>query len=199
MQANDATEWAIISSYIEPKNITNMKRPILFTILFLMLHFIFIACDKNDNTNSKDEGVELFLLDSYKTIGSTAQIDEQTVVTKSQPVVTYSDFQSYDPDTYTFKISDAARETLKRMEYPVNGMPFAIKASNVVIYTGYFWPSYSSASCDWVVIDPMALLTGNELEVRLGYPGLFGGQIIQDKRNDRRILDIFESDDKLIK
>lgn len=39
----------------------------------------------------------------------------------------------------------------------------------------------------------------NELSVQLGYPGLREGQIIPDKRNDKRILDIFTSDNKLIK
>ena len=39
----------------------------------------------------------------------------------------------------------------------------------------------------------------NELIVQLGYPGLVEGQVIPDKRNDKRILDIFANDDKLIK
>jgi len=177
-----------------------MKRQILFITLFATLNFIFIACDKNENTNLKDGSVELFLLDSYKTIGGTNnQIDERTIVTKAKPLVSYSDFLSYNPGTFTFKISDAAKETIKSMKYSVYGIPFAIKANNVVIYTGYFWPSYSSASCDWMVIDPLALLIGNDLKVELGYPGLSEGQIIPDNRNDQRILNTFASDDKLIK
>jgi len=177
-----------------------MKRQILFITLFVILNFIFIACDKNENTNLKNGSVELFLLDSYKTIsGTNHQIDERTIVTKAKALVPYSDFLSYNPGTNTFKISDAAKETLKSMEYPVYGIPFAIKANNVVIYTGYFWPGYSSASCDWVVIDPMALLTGNDLRVELGYPSLSEGQIIPDHRNDPQILNTFASDDKLIK
>ncbi|MDP2335089.1 MAG: hypothetical protein Q8N05_01305 [Bacteroidota bacterium] len=177
-----------------------MKRQILFFAIFVTLNFIFIACDKNETTNPKDGGVELYLLESCKTIsGTNHQIDERTIVTKSQPLVTYTDFQSYDPNTFTFKISDAAKKTIKSMQYSVYGIPFAIKANNVVIYSGYFWPSYSSASCDWVVIDPLSLLIGNDLKVELGYPGLREGQIIPDSRNDKRILDIFTSDDKLIK
>ena len=176
-----------------------MKRQIIFTALIMMLGFIFIACDKNENTNPKNGSVELFLLDSYKTIGSTYQIDEKTIVTKSQPLVTYSNFLSYDPSTFTFKISDTAKEAIKSLEHSVHGIAFAIKANHVLIYTGYFWPSYSSASCDWVVIDPGMLLISNELIVQLGYPGLIEGQIIADKRNDKRILDIFANDDKLIK
>jgi hypothetical protein len=176
-----------------------MKRQILFIALFVTLNFIFIACDKNENTNPNDGSVELFLLDSYQTIGSTDyQIDEKTIVTKSQPLLTYSDFLSYEPNTFTFKISDTAKETIKSLKHSVHGIAFAIKANNVLIYSGYFWPSYSSASCDWVVIDPMMLLISNELMVQLGHSP-YNVQLIPDKRNDKRILDIFTSDDKLIK
>ncbi len=177
---------------------TKMKPQILFIALIVSLTFIFTACDKNENTDSLDGTVELFLLDSYKTIGNTYQIDEKTIITKSHPLVTYADFQSYDPNTFTFIISDAAKETIQSLKHSVHGIAFAIKANNAVIYSGYFWPSYSSASCDWVVIDPMMLLISNELIVQLGHsPSTV--ELIPDNRNDKRILDIFTSDDKLIK
>ena len=172
-----------------------MKLQILFFTLFVTLNFIFIACDKYENP--KNGSVELFLLDSYKTIGTGYQIDDQTVVTKAQPLVTYSDLLSYNPGTYTFIISDAAKENIKGLKHSVHGMAFAIKANDQLIYTGYFWPSYSSASCNWVVIDPIML--NNELNIELGYPGLIEGQVIPDKRNDKRIVNIFASDNKLIK
>jgi hypothetical protein len=175
-----------------------MKRQILFIALFVTLNSIFIACDKNENANPKDGRVELFLLDSYKTIGNTYQIDEKTIIAKSKPLVTYSDFLSYDPNTFSFKISDAAKEDIKSLKHSVHGIAFAVKANNVLIYSGYFWPSYSSASCDWVVIDPMMLLISNELMVQLGHSPYYV-QLMPDKRNDKRILDIFTSDDKLIK
>ena len=175
-----------------------MKRQILFFAIFVTLSFFFVACDNNETTN-RNGGVELFLLDSYKTIGFTNQIDEKTIVTKSQALVTYSDFQSYDPSTFTFKISNSAKESIKSLKHSVNGIAFAVKANNDLIYSGYFWPSVSSGICSWVVIDPMRLSLDNELNVRLGYPGLIEGQVIPDKRNDKRILDIFTSDNKLLK
>ena len=176
-----------------------MKRHIVFIALLVTLHSVFIACDKNKENLSKDGSVELFLLDSYQTIGSTVHIDEKTVVTKSQPLVSYSDFLSYNPNTYTFKISDSAKEAVKSLQLSVHGMAFAIKANNVLIYTGYFWPGYSSVRCDWVVIDPSTLYINNELIVQMGYPGLIEGEVISDKRNDQRILDIFTGNNKLIK
>jgi len=95
------------------------------------------------------------------------------------------------------ELSDKAIETLESLDYSVNGLAFAIKTNDTMIYTGYFWPSYSSASCDWVVIDPLMTSIGNKIQIRLGYPDLVQGQVIQDKRNDERIIRIFKRDNKL--
>lgn len=178
-----------------------MKRQIIFTALIVMLGFIFIACDKNstsENTDTKNGKVELYLLESFKTIGYT-RIDEKTVVTKAQPLVTYSNFLSYDPTKFTFKISAGARAAIENIKHSVFGTAFAIKANNELIYTGYFWPSYSSASCDWVIIDPIMFTPANEMKVVIGYPGgLMPGQVVPDNRNDKRIVEIFGRDNKLV-
>jgi hypothetical protein len=176
-----------------------MNRQILLITLFVTISATFAACDKTEYATAKGGSVDLFMLDSYETVGYTNQIDEKTIVTKSQPLVAYADFLSYNAKAYSFKISDAAKERIKNMQHSVHGIAFAIKVDSELIYSGYFWPSFSSASCDWVVIDPLHLYTGNELYVQIGYPGLMQGQAIQDKRNDKRILDTFESDGKLIK
>jgi len=67
----------------------------------------------------------------------------------------------------------------------------------MLIYTGYFWPSYSSVSCDWVIIDPLSVYSGNKIHVILSYPGQNAGVNIPDKRNDSRIIQIFQKDHKL--
>ncbi|MBK9511486.1 MAG: hypothetical protein IPO04_19560 [Cytophagaceae bacterium] len=51
----------------------------------------------------------------------------------------------YDNETYTFQLSENAAETAKIILQFMG--PFAIKANDELIYTGYFWPSHSSASC----------------------------------------------------
>ncbi|MEN6618439.1 MAG: hypothetical protein ABFC28_02925 [Rikenellaceae bacterium] len=176
-----------------------MKRKIFLISMIGMLGVFVAGCDKNGNSNPTTGFVELYLLDSYKTVGNTNQIDESSIVTKANPLVAYSDILSYDSSNYTFKISDKAKTAIKNTNHSVHGIAFAIKANNVLIYSGYFWPSYSSASCDWVVIDPIMVDINNELKVEMGYPGLLPEGTIPDKRNDQRILDIFESDHKLSK
>ena len=77
------------------------------------------------------------------------------------------------------------------MEHSIGGIAFAVTANEELVYTGYFVPSYSSASVQWIVIDPLFWHLTNRMYVNLGYPGLFEGAVIPDHRNDERILKIF--------
>ncbi|MDX9883194.1 MAG: hypothetical protein RBS73_14120 [Prolixibacteraceae bacterium] len=171
-----------------------MKPKILTFILTAITGFAFICCEKDDADIPGT--VDLFLLESYqKGVGS--QIDETTVVTNEEPLVRYEDFISYNPEQYVFLITDRAKAAIQGLQHSSFGIAFAIKANNELIYTGYFWPSFSSGGCNWVVIDPLATGLTNTLTVELGYPGLLEGVEIPDKRNDKRILDIFKRDHKL--
>jgi len=171
-----------------------MKKKTFFSLIGLLV-LVCTGCERSSyNSNGK---VELYLINSFSKINNSWGIDECSVITKSDPLIEYSDFLSYNPKDYTFELSSSAKETLKNLDHSVFGIAFAIKANESIIYTGYFWPSYSSASCDWIVIDPLSTLIGNKIQVTLGYPGLVQGQNIPDKRNDVRILRIFKHDNKL--
>lgn len=174
-----------------------MRQKFLTYAIIAVLSVITFGCEKDDkNSNGK---VELYLLDTYSKIGNSFQIDEATIKTQVSPLINYADFISYDSINYTFELSDEAKNKIKNMKLSVHGVAFAIKANGTLIYSGYFWPSYSSANCDWIVIDPLMTSIGNKIRVNLGYPGLIQEQEIPDKRNDSRIIKIFESDNKLIK
>lgn len=173
-----------------------MKTKLLFSMLGLFF-LLTCGCEKNESNVNSNEKIELYLIDTYSKIGYSYQIDENSVVTKNTPLIYYSDFLSYDSTECTFEVSDKAVAAIKNLEHSVHGLPFAIKANDTLIYTGYFWPSYSSASCNWVVIDPIMTSLYQKIQVRLGYPGLIEGQTIQDNRNDERIIRILKLDHKL--
>ncbi|MDA3910282.1 MAG: hypothetical protein PF448_02845 [Bacteroidales bacterium] len=169
-----------------------------FFLIFGFFAFVAFGCEKNeDNIGDSNGKVALYMINSYSKIDNSSQIDENTVITENSPLIFYSDFLSYDSTECIFELSERAIEEIKDLEHSVHGLAFAIKANDTLIYTGYFWPSLSSASCDWTVIDPFMINIGNKIQVKLGYPGLVQGQIIQDKRNDRRIIRIFKQDNKL--
>ena len=175
---------------------TQMKK-IAFTLqTSLLLGLLLISCCRDGV--SPGEKVELYLLESYETIDQTCQIDESTIVTNKNPLLYYSDFVTYNAKDYTFNISEKGRKVINNDDYPVTGVPFAVKIGDDLIYTGYFWPGYSSASCQWIVTDPISLLSSDEMRMQLGYPGQFDGITIPDDRNDPRLLNVFRKDGKLI-
>lgn len=173
-----------------------MYQPSLLGLILFLLTTTAFTC-KKDPVLYPNGKVELYLLESFSTTGNSCQIDESTAVIQNEPFIAYADFLSYDSSEYIFEISDDARETINSIQYPVNGTAFAVVANDTLVYTGYFWPAYSSASCEWVVIDPLLAGIGNEISVSLGYPGPLPGQSIPDRRNDQRIIRIFEQDKKL--
>ncbi|MGF1637068.1 MAG: hypothetical protein ACFCUU_08350 [Cyclobacteriaceae bacterium] len=166
-------------------------------MFFIILGFLTTGCQQDEVTS--DGKVELYLLESYAKFDNSFQIDESTIKTKTAPLIDYADFISYDPKNYEFKISGNARKAIDNIELAVHGVAFAVMANDTLIYSGYFWPSYSSATCDWIVIDPILISDDNKIKVNLGYPGLFNGQIIPDNRNDSRIIQVFERDNKLVR
>lgn len=170
-----------------------MIKHLLYSIGLLTI--LATGCEKKDDTSDFEGKVALYLVKSYSTLENSNKIIEQSVVTESVPLVYYSDFLSYDSAEFAFELSSRATEAIKKLDHSVHGIPFAIKAYNNLVYTGYFWPGYSSASCDWITMDPMSI--GNKIYVRLGYPGLSQGQTIEDKRNDKRIIQLFKEDNKL--
>jgi hypothetical protein len=176
-----------------------IKKCIHLFILLAFFPILFAACQRSEKEVTGD--VELHLLDSFETSGQSCEIVASSVVTDSVPLIRYTDFESYNSKTCVFIVTDNAREAVEAIEFPVNGRAFGLYADNELIYTGYFWPSYSSLSCQWIVIDPFILSwgLGNELHVELGYPGLTEGVVIPDERNNEKILAIFRRDGKLIK
>ena len=176
----------------------DMKTFSFLTIIFLGISLFLSSCDNDDLDKIKGKDVELYLIESYETADIPYQIVENSVRTKTNPLLYYSDFLSYDSNNYMFVISEESKNKIENLEHSVHGVPFAFKVDNVLIYTGYFWPSYSSQSCDWITIDPFSIGSSNEMRVALGYPGLVVGIEIPDNRNASQILDVFRRDNKLI-
>jgi hypothetical protein len=173
-----------------------MKTAPLFLLSLVFISGWIASCDKSDNVGSGE--VAFYLLDDFDTLNVDCAIDESTVVLESEELIEYSWLLSYDPVEYVFRISDEAVEVIENMEHSVFGIPFGVAADGELIYTGYFWPSYSSLICQWITIDPLLIGMDNGFHVRLGYPGQIDGVDIPDRRNDPRILEIFRSYGKLV-
>ena len=174
-----------------------MKKLFSSALPFLMISLFFSTFDSCIKCNDANSTVDIFLLESFNTVGTTQEIDINSVVTKSEPFVKYSEIVSYNKRKYEFELTPSAIKNIANEDFPTNGKGFAIKANDKVIYAGYFWPTYSSASCDWFTIDPLIVID-NKITIKLGYPNESFSVVSDDKRNDSAILDIFERDNKLI-
>ena len=173
-----------------------MKNTLIFLQIFI-ISLAFISCSENEDLENHGT-VALFLIEEFEKSNQMFQIDENSVITESSPLLNYEDFLSYEPSTFTYEISNHGQTKIKNLNHSVHGIAFAMKANDELIFTGYFWPAYSSMSCDWLTVDPLAIEYRGKGAVSLGYPGPHPGFTIPDKRNDPRILEIFRRDHKLV-
>jgi len=172
-----------------------MKTTIFLTLLFCL---IVTGCKKNPYTASSDSKIEIYLLKSYSKVAGTDAINANSVVIEDSPLIRYEDILWYDAIKYTFKITEAPAKWLNDTQTNhSHGKAFAVTIGKKILYTGYFWAGFSSASCNWITIDPLNYTGKNELRVSIGYPGLMPGVTIPDNRNDQELLNILKSDKKL--
>ena len=159
--------------------------------------FILILSNSCKDDSEINGAVEIYQIRKYDIKSGAYQIEENSVVTFDDPIIYYSDILAYDSSNYFFEISDQAKEKLLTPAFAQPGIPFAVKVSGKIIYTGYFWWSYSSGFCDWVVGDLSSIQVNKILKINLGYPGVTSNMIIPDRRNDPVLLRILKRDDKL--
>jgi hypothetical protein len=173
-----------------------MKR--LVIIIFIIL--LYSGCENYNYEGQLGYGLEFYWIKEFERIGTTSKIINSSVILSDSIIISYDNILSYNPDTYTFTVTEKTANYLNDFKYKsIHGTPFAVTVDKQIIYTGYFWAGFSSATVDWVTIDPLNYSGKNQLRVQLGYPGLVQGDYIPDNRNDKRILDVLQRDSKLYK
>jgi len=171
----------------------------LLILAAFLISIIYLSCSEKDDTKPPVKGnVELFLLKSFNINEGDHQIEESTIVLDDEAFLTYEDLLSYNSKTFTFKIPDNKKDLFAINGNTIHFKAFAVMANSELVYTGYFWPEYSSQGVNWTVISPILAEVTGQLQVRLGYPGMLIEDPIDDRRNDSRIVDIFKRDSKLI-
>lgn len=164
---------------------------------YLLPLILSFACN-HDRINQPSGDVSIHLITYFDTSAASCQIDPATVTWDSTPFISYENLASYNPKTHVFELTQEGVDSIKSRDYPVHGTGFALLANEILVYTGYFYPAFSSQSCNWLVIDPLFVEINSQLKVKLGYPGEWTDGSIPDFRNDDLILDIFRRDGKLI-
>ncbi|MGE5457383.1 MAG: hypothetical protein ACM3RX_03430 [Methanococcaceae archaeon] len=167
-------------------------------IPFILTIFLLSGCESYQYSQQRGSGLEFYLIRDFQREGSGAKIINSIVTLSDSVIISYDEIVSYDSVNFTFTVTGICAGRLNNFESNnFHGTPFAVTIDKEIIYTGYFWYGYSSASVGWVTIDPLNYSGRNQLRVSLGYPGLIIGDYIPDNRNDCRILNLLMRDGKL--
>lgn len=147
--------------------------------------------------------VEIYLLDSL--MSDTEQYRKGIIDHSSLPFIADSEilyyqidqsYSNHDP-AYSVVFNDLARDKLSKLDIPVCcGRHFAIAVNKTPVLDGYFWNSYSSYSCDFLIAEVSSL---NKLEIRNGYPKERSFGDLPDPRRDRTLLQAFHETKRLLR
>lgn len=160
----------------------NMKKLLLIGLGFLPV----LSCTK-DNSGQ----VEIYLLSSAALIPGQCAVNPATAVLESTAFIKNDDLLSYDMASYNYTISATAIQKIAALQPRA---AFAFTVNKEVIFYGINMPMTLSSSCHNSIT--MSALS-SEIWLRLGYPGIIAGTVIDDQRNNARLIDALRGQGKL--
>jgi hypothetical protein len=171
---------------------------ILLLSSFISVLLISASCDKDSEFSATGEELEFYVLDTFKTFQNSDQIIDSTVVLNDTALINYQQIISYDSENYVYTVNESVADALNEeggLKYFYKA--FAVCLDKEVIYTGYFWPTFSSSIKQWFVIDPVQYFNTSELKIQKAYPSDNYAGTYPDLRNDERIIGLLKRDGKL--
>jgi hypothetical protein len=153
---------------------------------------MFLSC-KKENVKP-GEVVEIYLLKTFQKVAGKCQVDASQAVLQDTPTIKNQDILAYYSSSYQFKLTDSSIQKVKAFR---DATPFAVTVDRQVVYFGFFKPNFSSSSCDASITMDIDWITGNQINLRLGYPGQMQGVVIDDKRNHPKLLETLKQQGKL--
>jgi len=161
-----------------------MKTIRLFLILLICFHSL--NCSRNDRDNDVIDPVSI-------TYQARNNVNDQRLL---EDKIHYDDIIGYDSSKYAFLLTQSASDKINSYFFTAGGMPFSLELSGEKIYSGLFFPSYSSNTPCGYLVEPV-IGSNNIMIVRLDY-GLCPNQT-EDNRNDQRLIERLAEDDKILK
>jgi hypothetical protein len=162
-------------------------------VFVVVIMATFLSCKKE--SISAGETVEIYLLKKAQLVTGKCQVEASQSMLQDTPTIKNLDILAYDSFTHQFKLTDSSIQKVKTFR---DATPFAVTVDRQVIYYGFFKPAYSSSACDASITMDLDWTTGNRINLRLGYPGQMQGMIIDDNRNDPKLLETLKQQGKLL-
>lgn len=159
-----------------------MKR--IRLLLIMLIGTFSFGCSHDDQGDETVDPVSVL----YQAMNSVN--DPQILHRK----ISYADILGYDSIKYAFILTQSASDQINSYFYRAGGMPFSVEANGITIYTGLFFPSYSSSTPCGYLVEPF-IGSNHEMIVRLDY-GLCSNQA-EDCRNNQFLIEQLEKDNKI--
>lgn len=157
---------------------------------------VLLACALGGCRASRSAQFALYLPAQPTSVREMAA-DLQAVDLQDQPILSAEDIVTYHWDAHEILLTADAADRIEHLEVPTIGRPFVACVGAERIYSGAFWPLWSSASYDGIVIE-VPLMNKRTIQLRRGYPSAehFRGP---DPRSDTRILEALQGAGKVSK
>ena len=162
--------------------------------LLLLLSAVWMVTSCNKEQKNARGDVAIYLLKNVQLVANKCQVDAAHAAIETLPLVANGDILEYNQSNYEFKLAPSAIQKVKGL---ADRTPFAMTVNKEVIYYGFFKPSISSSSCEHSITMDISWSAVDKIMIRLGYPGPVAGVPIDDKRNDPRLLNSLEQQQKL--
>jgi hypothetical protein len=161
-------------------------------VFLLLLPILLIACKKEHGSR-----VDVYLLKSFAASLDTTKTPAVNIIKNAilndTPLLADEDIKYYTKENCTFTCRKDIQSLIQNYGHD---KAFAVTVNSQVIYYGVFHPMYLSSFTYGVAIITPFLLQNKEL--RVDFTNLTGTYVSQlDKRNDRRILEVFSATGRL--
>ena len=161
-------------------------------LFILVLTSCCLSCKKD---KIKAGGtVEIYLLKTIQIVPGKCQIEASASILQDTATIKNHDILGYSQTNYEFKLTDTAIQKVRSLR---DFTPFAVTVDKQVIYYGFFKPSFSSSTCHNSITMDVDWTTGNNISLRLGYPGPLQGGTIDDQRNNPKLIATLKNQGKL--
>ncbi len=160
------------------------------------LSFLLAGCVYALTSTPHGEGVAIYLTAQGLSVAQMEAADLVQVQPASTALIGPGDVLAYRQASHEVELAPDAKERVRNLKVPNNGVPFLVCVDRRPVYWGAFWTALSSASFEGVVIRLPLGSDGNTIQIELGYPGasFFQGQ---DPRGVPEIMRALERAGKL--
>lgn len=161
-------------------------------LILFALPCILFACKKD--SLKKPGNIEIYTFKTLELIDGKCQVNAAGSMLENIPVVRNQDIIEYSKNDHEFTLADDAIQQIKTFS---DRTAFAVTVNKQVIYSGFFKPAISSSSCIHSITMDSSWAKENTVLLSLGYPGPVDGTVIDDQRNNARLLAALREQGKL--